>query len=45
MTGVLLGVHGVIEGVVFGNGWLALAGVGVTVGITVAVRVSRGITV
>lgn len=42
---LIAGFHDAVEGVVFGNGWLALGGLAVTVGITLAVRASRGIAV
>lgn len=42
---LIAGLHDAVEGVVFGNGWLALGGLALTVGITVLVRATRGITV
>jgi hypothetical protein len=42
---LLATLHDAIEGAVFGNGWLALGGLAVAVGITLVVRASRGITV
>lgn len=39
MSQIISTLHDIVDAVVFGNGWLALGGLGLVAGLVVAVRV------